>query len=53
VPVLDVTIFATTLAPGILLDATVVRGVLVAAMGRANWEWPGARPPRRRVRIAR
>jgi RND superfamily putative drug exporter len=44
VPVVDVKIFATTLALGILLDATVVRGVLapalVAAMGRANWQWP-------------
>ena len=44
VPVLDVKIFATTLALGILLDATVVRGVLtpalVALLGRANWWWP-------------
>ncbi|GAA3629606.1 MMPL family transporter [Kineosporia mesophila] len=45
VPVVDVKIFATTLALGILLDATVVRGVLtpalVGAMGQANWWWPG------------
>jgi putative drug exporter of the RND superfamily len=44
VPVVDVKIFATTLAIGILLDATVVRGVLtpalVAALGRVNWWWP-------------
>jgi RND superfamily putative drug exporter len=39
-----VKIFATTLALGILLDATVVRGVLtpslVALLGRVNWWWP-------------
>ncbi|PZA20884.1 MMPL family transporter, partial [Modestobacter versicolor] len=44
VPVVDVKIFATTLALGILLDATVVRGVLtpalVAAFGDVNWWWP-------------
>jgi RND superfamily putative drug exporter len=44
VPVVDVKIFATTLALGILLDATVVRGVLapalVAAFGKVNWWWP-------------
>jgi putative drug exporter of the RND superfamily len=44
VPVVDVKIFATTLAIGILLDATVVRGVLtpalVAALGDVNWWWP-------------
>jgi RND superfamily putative drug exporter len=44
VPVVDVKIFATTLAVGILLDATVVRGVLtpalVALLGRVNWWWP-------------
>ena len=49
VPVTDVKILATALALGIVIDATVVRGVLapalVAALGRANW-WPGgqARP---------
>ncbi|MFQ1000539.1 MMPL family transporter [Modestobacter sp. SSW1-42] len=52
VPVVDVKIFATTLALGILLDATVVRGVLtpalVALLGRANWWWPArlSRPAR-------
>ena len=44
VPVVDVKIFATTLALGILLDATVVRGVLtpalVALLGEVNWWWP-------------
>jgi len=49
VPVVDVKIFATTLALGILLDATVVRGVLtpalVALLGKVNWWWP---VPRRR-----
>ena len=44
VPVVDVKIFATTLALGILLDATVVRGVLtpalVALLGKVNWWWP-------------
>ncbi|WP_299954310.1 MMPL family transporter [uncultured Modestobacter sp.] len=44
VPVVDVKIFATTLALGILLDATVVRGVLtpalVALFGDVNWWWP-------------
>jgi RND superfamily putative drug exporter len=44
VPVVDVKIFATTLALGILLDATLVRGVLapalVAGFGRINWWWP-------------
>ena len=47
VPVVDVKIFATTLALGILLDATVVRGVLtpalVAGLGRVNWWWPAGR----------
>jgi putative drug exporter of the RND superfamily len=47
VPVVDVKIFATTLALGIALDATIVRGVLtpalVAAFGRVNWWWPGGR----------
>lgn len=44
VPVVDVKIFATTLALGIVIDATVVRAVLtpalVALLGRANWWWP-------------
>ncbi|MGY1748897.1 MMPL family transporter [Modestobacter sp. SYSU DS0511] len=55
VPVVDVQIFATTLALGILLDATVVRGVLtpalVAAFGEVNWWWP-LRGRWRRARMA-
>jgi RND superfamily putative drug exporter len=46
VPDPDVKILATTLALGILLDATLVRGVLapalVAALGPANWWLPKA-----------
>jgi RND superfamily putative drug exporter len=49
VPTTDVKILATALALGIILDATVVRGVLapalVAALGRANWWWPRHNPP--------
>ncbi|MFB7652539.1 MULTISPECIES: MMPL family transporter [unclassified Streptomyces] len=45
VPVTDVKILATALALGIVIDATIVRGVLapalVAALGRANWWLPG------------
>jgi RND superfamily putative drug exporter len=44
VPSIDVKIFATTLAIGILLDAVVVRGLLapalVAVLGRWNWVLP-------------
>ena len=44
VPSTDVKILATALALGIILDATVVRGVLapalVAALGRVNWWFP-------------
>jgi RND superfamily putative drug exporter len=44
VPVVDVKILATGLALGIVIDATLVRGVLaralVAALGRVNWWWP-------------
>lgn len=44
VPSTDVKILATALALGIILDATLVRGVLapalVAALGEANWWWP-------------
>ncbi|MDI5968738.1 MMPL family transporter [Streptomyces sp. SL13] len=44
VPATDVKILATALALGILIDATVVRGVLapalVALLGRANWWSP-------------
>jgi putative drug exporter of the RND superfamily len=52
VPQTDVKILATTLALGILIDATIVRGVLapalVAALGRANWWLPGRRSSDRR-----
>ncbi|MFI1583276.1 MMPL family transporter [Embleya sp. NPDC020630] len=44
VPVTDVKILATALAVGIVVDATIVRGVLAPAlvtlMGRANWWFP-------------
>ena len=47
VPATDVRILATALALGIIIDATVVRGVLapalVAALGPANWWMPKAR----------
>jgi putative drug exporter of the RND superfamily len=46
-PGTEVKIFATALAAGILVDATIVRGVLVPAvvaiLGRWNWwlpSWP-------------
>jgi putative drug exporter of the RND superfamily len=49
VPDTDVKILATALALGIIIDATIVRGVLapalVAALGDVNWWWP------RRVRV--
>jgi putative drug exporter of the RND superfamily len=48
-PGTEIKIFATALAAGILLDATVVRGVLapaaVALLGRWNW-WLPTRPAR-------
>jgi putative drug exporter of the RND superfamily len=44
VPTTEVKILATALALGIVIDATIVRGVLapalVAALGRANWVSP-------------
>ena len=47
VPDTDVKILATGLALGIIIDATIVRGILapalVAGLGRANWWWPGRR----------
>ncbi len=47
VPSTDVKILATALALGIVVDATIVRGVLapalVSALGPANWWWPGRR----------
>ncbi|MFF7246258.1 MMPL family transporter [Embleya sp. NPDC008237] len=46
VPVTDVRILATALAVGILVDATIVRGVLAPALvtllRRANWWFPPA-----------
>jgi len=48
-PGTEIKMFATALAAGILLDATIVRGVLapaaVALLGRWNW-WLPARPAR-------
>ena len=47
VPDTDVKILATALALGIIIDATIVRGILapalVAALGDANWWWPRRR----------
>ncbi|MGJ0121614.1 MMPL family transporter [Williamsia sp. MIQD14] len=47
VPATDVKILATALALGIIIDATIVRGVLapalVAGLGRANWWAPWSR----------
>jgi RND superfamily putative drug exporter len=47
VPTTDVKILATALALGIVIDATIVRGILapalVAALGSANW-WTPRRP---------
>jgi RND superfamily putative drug exporter len=47
VPNTDVKILATALALGIIIDATIVRGILapalVAALGQANWWFPGRR----------
>ena len=47
VPSTDVKILATALALGIIIDATIVRGILapalVAALGSANW-WTPRRP---------
>jgi len=44
VPVTDVKILSTGLAAGIIIDATIIRGVLapalVALLGRANWWLP-------------
>ncbi|MFE6165774.1 MMPL family transporter [Streptomyces sp. NPDC056486] len=44
IPITDVKVFATALAAGIIIDATVVRGLLTPALvtllGRANWWFP-------------
>lgn len=46
-PATDIKVLATGLAAGILLDATIVRALVVPALvtlfGRANWWWPGDR----------
>ena len=46
VPVTDVKILSTGLAAGIIIDATVIRGVLtpalVALLGRINWWMPAS-----------
>ncbi|WP_244328942.1 MMPL family transporter [Streptomyces marokkonensis] len=46
IPVTDVKVFATALAAGIIIDATVVRGLLTPALvtllGRSNWWFPRA-----------
>jgi putative drug exporter of the RND superfamily len=53
-PGTEATIFATAMGGGILLDATLIRGVLapaaVAVLGRWNWWLP--RPAARLLRIA-
>ena len=53
VPVTDVKILSTGLAAGIIIDATVIRGVLapavVALFGRLNWWLPG--PAARLLRV--
>ncbi|MET3807922.1 putative membrane protein YdfJ with MMPL/SSD domain [Nakamurella sp. UYEF19] len=50
VPSTDVKILATALALGIIIDATIVRGILapalVAALGPANWWIPSRRQRR-------
>ena len=47
-PATEVKIFATALGFGVLLDATVIRALLVPAMvsllGRWNWWFPGRKP---------
>jgi putative drug exporter of the RND superfamily len=46
-PSVEIKVFATGLAAGIALDATVVRALVVPALvsllGRANWWWPKRR----------
>jgi len=53
VPVTDVKILSTGLAAGIIIDATIIRGVLapalVALLGRVNWWLPG--PVARLLRV--
>src|SRR5262249_44801027 len=44
IPITDVKVFATALAAGIIIDATLVRGILTPALvtllGRFNWWFP-------------
>lgn len=44
IPITDVKVFATALAAGVIIDATVVRGLLTPALvtllGRSNWWFP-------------
>ncbi|MEO3743012.1 MMPL family transporter [Plantactinospora sp. B5E13] len=44
IPITDVKVFATALAAGIIIDATLVRGILTPALvtllGRSNWWFP-------------
>ncbi len=51
VPVTDVRVFATALAAGIIIDATLVRGILTPALvtllGRSVWWFPRRRGPDR------
>ncbi|MFE5584814.1 MMPL family transporter [Kitasatospora sp. NPDC056531] len=46
IPITDVKVFATALAAGIIVDATVVRGLLTPALvtllGRSSWWFPRA-----------
>ncbi|MFE9559507.1 MMPL family transporter [Streptomyces sp. NPDC006487] len=46
VPVTDVKVFATALAAGVIIDATIVRGLLTPALitllGRSSWWFPNA-----------
>jgi RND superfamily putative drug exporter len=57
VPTTEVKILATALALGIIIDATIVRGVLapalVAALGRANWWTPRRQSSRQTSRQTR
>jgi putative drug exporter of the RND superfamily len=53
VPVTDVKILSTGLAAGIIIDATIIRGILapalVALLGRFNWWLPA--PAARLLRV--
>ncbi|WP_246017439.1 MMPL family transporter [Micromonospora pisi] len=55
IPITDVRVFATALAAGIVIDATLVRGILTPALvtllGRSNWWFP--RPLSRLLAVSR